>query len=96
MIIYNASAKGATGLDQCRFSSKGASFNTAPYQSRISIATGFFRRKLLSPQASFAASFFRRRLLSPQASFAAGFFRRRRYPFTIPIKGFKPAEPLLD
>jgi hypothetical protein len=55
LIIYNASAKGATGLDQCRFSSKGASINTAPYQSRISIATGFFRRKLLSPQASFAA-----------------------------------------
>jgi hypothetical protein len=46
---------------------KGASINTAPYQSRISIATGFFRRRLLSPQASFAASF----------------FRRRRYPFTI-------------
>jgi len=80
LIIYNASAKGATGLDQCRFSSKGASINTAPYQSRISIATGFFRRKLLSPQASFAA----------------GFFRRRRYPFTIPFKRFKPAEPLLD
>jgi len=63
---------------------KGASINTAPYQSRISIATGFFRRRLLSPLASFAAGFFRRRLLSPQASFAAGFFRRRRYPFTIP------------
>jgi len=30
---------------------KGASINTAPYQSRISIATGFFRRRLLSPQA---------------------------------------------
>jgi hypothetical protein len=67
LIIYNASAKGATGLDQCRFSSKGASINTAPYQSRISIATGFFRRRLLSPQTAIAASFFRRRLLSPQA-----------------------------
>jgi len=30
---------------------KGASINTAPYQSRISIATGFFRRRLISPQA---------------------------------------------
>jgi len=67
LIIYNASAKGATGLDQCRFSSKGASINTAPYQSRISIATGFYHCRLRSPQASFAADCYRRKLLSPQA-----------------------------
>ena len=85
--IYHLQRKrqGATGLDQCRFSSKGHPLTRRPIKAEF-----------LSRPASFAAGFFRRRLISPQTAIAASFFRRRRYPFTIPFKGFKPAEPLLD